>query len=167
MPESLNPCQACGFSKSPTTGRTEELFWAKVEKGERCWIFKGCKDKWGYGQHGFKARRHQAHRFAYELTYGPIPAGKLIMHSCDVPACVNPAHLSLGTDATNIADAVAKGRATRITRHKLTEDQVREIRAAYRIKGRISNSHELAAKYNVGVGAINGVTSGRTWGHVK
>lgn len=148
-------------------GRTEELFWAKVEKGEHCWIFTGCKDKWGYGQHGIKARRIQAHRYSYALANGPIPAGKLIMHSCDNPPCVNPAHLSLGTDAENLADAVAKGRATRITRHKLTEDQVREIRAAYWIRGRVSNSYELAEKYNVGVGAITGVTSGRTWGHIK
>lgn len=143
-------------------GRTEELFWAKVEKGERCWIFKGCKDKWGYGQHGYKAKRHQAHRFAYELTYGPIPAGKLIMHSCDVPACVNPAHLSLGTDATNLADAVAKGRATRITRAKLTEDQVREIRSTF--SG--SNAHALATKYAVTVGTIWNTTSRRIWKHV-
>lgn len=52
-----------------------------------------------------------AHRFAWEITNGPIPVGLLACHHCDNPPCCNPAHLFLGTHADNNADMNAKGRA--------------------------------------------------------
>lgn len=51
-----------------------------------------------------------AHRVSYELHHGPIPQGALILHSCDNPGCVNPAHLRAGTQSENILEAFAKGR---------------------------------------------------------
>ena len=66
----------------------------------------------GYGQFYPKKRAPQgAHRYSWELANGTkVPAGMHVMHSCDTPACVNPAHLSVGTPRDNHADKTAKGR---------------------------------------------------------
>ena len=59
-----------------------------------------------------------AHRVAYVVAKGPIPAGLAVMHTCDVPPCVNPAHLVLGTQGDNIRDCCAKGRQPKTRNRK-------------------------------------------------
>jgi hypothetical protein len=78
----------------------EERFWAKVEKTDDCWMWTGMKDGSGYGRMQVKpsTRSHHtmpAHRVAYQLLVGPIPADMTIDHLCRVKACVNPAHLDV------------------------------------------------------------------------
>lgn len=81
---------------------------------DSCWLFTGWKTPRGYGQIQINAtgKRVYAHRLAYELTHGPIPAGMVICHRCDVPGCVNPDHLFAATQGDNIRDAHRKGRYT-------------------------------------------------------
>jgi hypothetical protein len=91
---------------------TETRFWAKVQKTEAgCWLWTGCTNHAGYGlfalRHGKLAI---AHRYAWTLDGRAIACGMNLCHSCDNPACVNPAHLWLGTQQENIRDCVAKGR---------------------------------------------------------
>lgn len=76
-----------------------------------CWRFTG-ETRYGYGyiHETGSGRALRAHRVAYQLAYGPIPDELVVMHSCDVRACVNPAHLSLGTIADNNRDMRKKGR---------------------------------------------------------
>jgi hypothetical protein len=93
-------------------------FWAKVDRSggpEACWPRSGWKGKRGHGLFRFyhDGRRigSLASRYAYELTYGPIPSGMWVLHNCpggDNPACCNPAHLYLGTPADNARDAVTR-----------------------------------------------------------
>jgi HNH endonuclease len=90
-------------------------FWSKVSKGTDavCWEWNGKTGRNGYGY--IKAARtehyHLAHRVAWALTYGPIPHRLQVLHHCDTPRCVNPAHLFLGTQADNMTDKAKKGRA--------------------------------------------------------
>ncbi len=100
----------------------EARFWSKVQKaeGDACWEWTSTLFSSGYGAFKVDDLERQAHRVSYEMHHGVSLFGResdLVMHSCDNPRCVNPAHLSLGTDATNIADMIAKGRNSRGERH--------------------------------------------------
>lgn len=75
-----------------------------------CWIWKGAKAGNGYGSIFKDGRPEMAHRVSWILHFGSIPEGMYVLHSCDVPACVNPAHLFIGSQSENLKDAVAKGR---------------------------------------------------------
>lgn len=78
-------------------------FWKKVVKSDGCWDWAGMIDaKEGYGRFGYQGRTVSAHRVAYELTVGPIPAGLVIDHLCRNRRCVNPAHMQPVTDRENI-----------------------------------------------------------------
>jgi predicted XRE-type DNA-binding protein len=86
------------------------------------------------------------------------------MHSCDNPACVNINHLSKGTHADNVADKVAKGRGISGQRHykaKLTDDQIREIRASD------MNQYELAKLYGVSQPTVSEIQNRKVWAHIQ
>lgn len=105
-------------------------FWSHVQRGEpsACWLWTAsCTGRRSthqlatrpHGQFTYRPAPRQsqvhiyAHRFAWWVTHGPIPAGQQVLHRCDVPSCVNPAHLFLGTQADNMNDAARKGRLRR------------------------------------------------------
>jgi len=90
-----------------------EVFWSKVDKSNCCWVWNGAVGKSGYGIVGYQYRNWLAHRLAYFFTFGDIPDGMCICHSCDNKLCVNPSHLWIGTYAQNSHDMVSKGRSAK------------------------------------------------------
>jgi len=175
--------------RPPTTQEIEEKFWSRAAKRKKgCWKWTGGKNGVGYGI--FRGRR--AHRFSYELLVGAIPEGLFVCHTCDNRECVNPKHLFVGTQQDNMSDMRAKGRGhchpkgtvwgmskmvqknpelvqgERNGRHKLTEDDVREIRKRFRQYAyRRSNAKQLAREFGVCKNAIYQIIRKAAWGHVK
>lgn len=135
--------------------------WRHVRKTETCWLWTGSLHPKGYG--GFNIGNHKsvrAHRFIYELLVGKIPVGMLLMHSCDNPSCVNPKHLSIGTDADNRLDSCLKGRAAHSS---LDAEQVKEIRKL-RKEGYLLR--ELSDLFGVTLENIHYIIRGKIWTHV-
>ena len=102
-------------------------FWARVERGESCWLWTGSRNQLGYGTMRVEPKRIAAHRFAYELLVGPIPEGLELDHLCRVPGCVNPDHLEPVTHRENLLRGVSpSGRYARRTHckhgHKFTPE---------------------------------------------
>ncbi len=123
-----------------------------------CWLWMGAVNRGGYGTWG----RDKAHRVSWRLHQGDIPKGLCVLHKCDVRACVNPAHLFIGTIADNNQDAINKGRVVYANgeRHgssKLTVAQVAEIRADRR------SQRQIAASYGVTQQNIFAIKQGKTW----
>lgn len=112
------------------TGVFDRLM-ARVNKTETCWNWTAAKNRKGYGQIRIKGRLWIAHRLSYTLAKSEIPEGFHVLHSCDNPSCVNPDHLSIGTNQDNVDDKMAKRRhwVFRKTHcksgHELTEENTR------------------------------------------
>jgi hypothetical protein len=86
-------------------------FWNRVNKTGSCWIFTGDNGRYGHGRLKIGGRRIGAHRYSWELLHGPVPNGLCVLHNCpggDNAACVNPAHLWLGTRGDNNRDTALK-----------------------------------------------------------
>jgi hypothetical protein len=144
-------------------GSPLKKFWHYVTPtaaASECWLWGGMKSHWGHGIISDQPRGHiRAHRFAWELFNGPIPEGLIVCHKCDVPSCVNPLHLFVGTPADNSHDMKIKGRAAK-PQAKMTPRQVETIRAMAELGYSREN---IAAVFGLGYSAVWRIVTGRTW----
>jgi len=140
------------------------------DKSSGCWVWQGAVEKDGYGVVYFreygKFRKVLAHRLSFEIHHHLIPDGKCVCHSCDLPACINPDHLWLGSHGENHADRDQKGRQAKGQQHgrsKLTDSDVLQIYkllrtgySAYAISKRFPISHTQAWE----------ISRGKAWAHL-
>lgn len=130
-----------------------------------CHVWLGTKVGKGYGRIQLDGTQWRAHRAAFHFNVGPVPDGMHVLHRCDNMACVNPAHLFLGTNADNVADKMAKGRhraanGERQGHAKLTDEQARNILHDQRMQ------RVIAHEYGVSKATICMLKQRKTWAHL-
>ncbi|MFL6211490.1 MAG: HNH endonuclease signature motif containing protein [Pyrinomonadaceae bacterium] len=135
-----------------------------------CWLWQGYTGQHGYGLFGINGTTYKAHRVLFFLANGRINDDLLVLHRCDVRACVNPAHLFQGTPKDNSQDAVRKGRSTKLFgeqngKHKLSVPQVKAIRRLGR--DHVMPLRTIAHHFNVSEATVSYIVHGGRWDHVK
>ena len=151
-------------------GTPGQRFWRNVDRkgANECWEWKGAKIRTGYGRFKVGGKMVYTHRWSYERYRSEIPDGMFVCHHCDNPACVNPLHLFLGTQADNMADRDAKGRQIKGEAHsgaKLTEADVVAIKRRLQAGGETHKA--IATDYGVSQRLISRINTGRQWTHVQ
>lgn len=147
-------------------------FWDRVahqtvEQGD-CHVFTGAKDQCGYGRISNGTKLVRLHREVYKREHGEIPLGMVVMHACDNRACINPAHLSVGTQSDNINDMDAKNRrVTRIGSERSTAkiDEQKALEIKKRIAAK-ETAPQISKDYGVSEALIYAIKQGRVWAHV-
>lgn len=149
----------------------ESRFWAKVDKRGpvECWVWTGATNEHGYGVLHAEGRRNggtlKAHRVAVALD-GRNLDGLCVLHECDNPPCINPAHLRVGTKADNTRDMLSKHRGLvgrRNGQAKLNETEAAEIR---RRRNAGEPRKRLAAEFDVSGATITRIANREGWRHV-
>ena len=154
------------------------------EPNTGCHLWSGSHNSYGYGRvvrtHDSRQRITLAHRISWELSHGTIPHGLFVLHKCDTRACVNPAHLFLGTIADNNADRDRKGRH-RVgvgDRHGSVTHPERVVRGEQHPKAKLSAAdvdsirrmisdgvgpRRIARMFGVAHGTVDFIKAGKTW----
>lgn len=136
---------------------TLEQFMQRVEFDTNggCWLWSRTRDTHGYGMIAIESVKIGAHRASWLFHFGD-PGKMHVLHRCDVPACVNPAHLWLGTRSDNMRDMVAKGRR----RGDLPTRIVANIKADL---DRGQKHRQVMADYGVSAGTVSNIARGAHW----
>lgn len=139
-----------------------------------CWIWQGCLKTCSKGTHRYGWLRHNkrsmtAHRVSWLLYKGELSSCDVVCHKCDVPSCVNPEHLFVGSQKDNVKDMHEKNRARKGTairkndgypvRAKLSKSQIQEIK---RLKLSGLSQNAISMMFHVCQATIGNVLSGRS-----
>lgn len=143
-------------------------FWRQVDKTASCWLWTGATDQ-RYGRFGYGGKKHKAHRFSWAMANGSVPEGLHVLHRCDVPLCVRPDHLFVGTHQDNMEDMFSKGRRRALKGRenafaKLSDEDVRLLRCLYE---RGAKQTDLAARFGVHQSTVSKVILGKAWCHAE
>jgi hypothetical protein len=134
-----------------------------LEKTKTCWLWTGTITGMGYGTIRVRGRYVFVHRYAWELGHRKLSRWECVLHRCDNPRCIRPSHLWVGTQAENQDDKVGKFRQAvgeKNGRHKLTEEQVIEIRRRLRRGDRVV---DLASEFNITRSSVRKIGLHLSW----
>lgn len=155
---------------APPIRPIKERILERIKKDDAgCWIWQGSRFKDGYGAIGIRRTgSKRAHRVSYEAFNGPITDGAWVLHRCDVPACVNPEHLFLGTPSDNTRDMLAKERRhiLRGESHPMVRFSERFVWGVRQLRKLGASISEIASMYGLSYFAIHQLCSGRTWRYI-
>jgi hypothetical protein len=160
--------QQCAQPRTTIENVIEKLMANRAVTASGCWLWTGGVSASGYGAITISGKLEGVHRAAYAAFIGPIPDGKMVLHSCDVRLCFAKSHLRIGTAVDNSADMVSRNRGvdnagSKHGMSKLTEDDVA------RIKARLASGDkdvDIAADSGCSSATISDIKSGRAWRHV-
>lgn len=150
----------------------ESKFWARVSRGQECWVWDGPKYRNGYGQFYVGNNISEgAHRFSYKVALGEIPIGMMVLHRCDNRPCVRPDHLFLGTSLDNVRDMFSKGRNAPKERLRNRRPNNGELNGNARLRAEdviaIRSSHgntsEWAERFSVAPRTVWAIRTRRLW----
>lgn len=143
-----------------------DRFWDKVKKAgaDDCWIWTAARAGPAYGVFGVSGRMVYAHRLSWELSNGPIPEAMSVLHRCDVPLCVNPSHLFIGTQADNLHDMYAKSRGAIGERHGGAKLSAQEVAAMRKLRIEEKIIYEILGEmFGVSKSQAHRICSGSRW----
>ena len=144
-----------------TTNKT--AFWANTIRVGECIEWNGRIDRAGYGRFYHDGKEQGAHRVALLLSGNAVSPGDVVRHSCDNPRCVNPEHLSVGSQIDNVQDRVSRNRSAVGEKHgraRLTREAAAAIAWAFE---RGERKIDLARRYGVSPRAITYIVKGEHW----
>jgi hypothetical protein len=152
----------------------DDRFWAKVDKADPsgCWVWLANRNNKGYGlfRPGGVAPKALAHRLSFAESCGTIPKGRLVLHSCDNPSCVNPAHLRLGDHKANTGDMDTRARRNSNPRRgganpssRATDLIVANVRREY-VSG--APFSDIVEKFALPLSAVKEYCIGKSFAHL-
>ena len=128
-----------------------------------CWLWLGTLSEKGYGTKNIFGKIMRAHRLSYMVHKGDIPDDLIVRHTCDIPCCINPEHLIVGTNADNNQDRMNRGRGAsgeKVGTSKLTDDVVAEIFLAE------GTYRDIADRYGINNTNVSLIKNRKSWKHV-
>jgi hypothetical protein len=165
--------RVCFQGAVPLSRRWWDAVQRPAHDADACpWLWTRSLNRGGYGVLKLAApsrRQVAAHRHVYEQVVGPIPAGMMVAHRCDIRPCVRPACLFVTDAAGNSADMVAKGRSAKgskvgTSNPALNDDRVRVMRLAAAAG---ASQYLLARAYGISRQAVRRILERTTWAHVR
>ena len=133
-----------------------------IKKSGDCWLWQGSKTKDGYGVLTIGRKQYRAHRISYSEFTGDIPENIMVCHECDIPLCINPEHLFLGTAKENTQDMIKKGRKVIVSgfghpHRRLSNDDYIEIK---KMRKAGSLLKEIASIYKIAFQTVSNICNG-------